>query len=362
MKKRELCFLAVSFFASQCLWAEETVSVGVGTVSNDVEVIQRRYVGRVTPIESVSVIARVSGEIMEVGFSEGDRVSKGQVLYKLDDVRYAASVKAAEAAVAQCSAAAVYAKKTLDRVKTLFEKGVATSEELDSAVSSNDSAEAALHNAEANLVLAQDDLKHSVISSPIDGVISVNSFTTGNYVTPSSGALSSIVSTDPMRVRFSMSSRDVAVMFGTVDALKEGAELTLQTADGKEYPLKGKVEFVDNTANVNTDSIRIFGSFANPDGVLFPGAAVTVNVVRESTVSHPSVDATAVIYEEGGSYVYVVDNGNIASRRDVVLGATKGGRRFVESGLSAGERVVSLGTHKVYDGAKLEVTDVSVSK
>lgn len=328
------------------------VIAGVVTAKEYKHEVSRRYVGRIVAEETVSVVAQVAGEIKEVCFKEGDIVEQGAVLYKLDDVKYTAAVKASEASVAQAQANFDYAKKTFDRTTVLFERKVASADDMDAAVSKFNSAQAALEAAKANLILAQDNLAHATITSPIKGKIGANAFTVGNYISLSSGVLTTVVKVDPIRVKFFLSARDLMDMFGSAAALKENAQISIELANGTIYPKQGTVLFVDNTVNPQTDSMGVYVQFENAEDLLAAGTAVTVSVSSQKAETYVGVPSTATIFKSTGAQMYVIKNG-VAEVRDVVLGPSIDGIQYVESGIEVNETVAYKGTHKLYPGAKV---------
>ncbi|MBR0056941.1 MAG: efflux RND transporter periplasmic adaptor subunit [Kiritimatiellae bacterium] len=311
--------------------------------------VERKYNGRLTPCETVAVVPQVAGEIREVCFQEGATVKEGDILYRIDKVKYEAAVASARAAVAQAAASADYAAKTYARTKALFEKKVASDDDMDSATSANGVAIAALAAAEAQLVLAEDNLAHCTITAPTSGKIGLNKATKGNYVTTASGALATIVRQDPMRLAFSMSARDFAD-FGGEKGLAGGYAVSAQLADGSTYPLTFAFEFVENAANASTDTVTLYCRAPN-DGTLLPG--MTVKVVVAPLVAEPqvAVPPTAVIHADGGAYLYVLGEGDVPVRRAVTTGPVTQDYEIIVSGLAAGERVISRGTHKIIPGA-----------
>lgn len=348
-----LCVATAMSYAEEAKQEVPPVIAGITTAKEYKHEIARRYVGRVVAEETVAVVAQVAGEIKEVCFKEGDIVEQGAVLYKLDDVKYSAAVKAAEASVAQAQASFDYAKKTFDRTIVLFERKVASADDMDAAVSKFNSAQAALEAAKANLILAQDNLAHATITSPIKGKIGANSFTVGNYISLSSGVLTTVVKVDPIRVKFFISAKDLLEMFGTTAALKENAQINIVLANGTTYSKEGKVLFVDNTVNPQTDSMGVYVQYENAEDLLAAGTAVTVNVSSKKTETYVGVPSTATIFKSTGAQMYVVKDG-FAELRDVVLGPSIDGVQYVVSGVEKDEIVAHKGTHKLYPGAKVE--------
>lgn len=349
----------ISAFAGTALCAQEERMelVAAGKVEEVENVITHRYPGRVVSPSIVAVTSRVSGDLLEVAFKEGDFVRKGQRLYRLDDVRYVAAQKSAEAKIAELRARIAYSKANFERTRLLFEKEVSTQDELESARSEYEAYRAMLSAAEADLIVAQDDLKNTVILAPADGRIGVNSVPLGSYVTPASGTLTTIVQQDPVRVRFSLSNRDFLQLFGSEKKLREQASISLRLADGRCYEAEGSIDFIDNTANEQTDAIQVYARFANPNNVLLPGSTVSVVLGRNTGTRMPAVIPSAVMHDGESAYVYVLDAENKVERRSVALAQSTKDWQFVKSGLKVGERIVIDGTHKAIPGRKVKVSE-----
>ena len=324
--------------------------VSVGTVGTTENITQHRYTGRVTSPAKVDLVARISGEMLEMGFEEGTFVEEGQIMYKLDDVPYKAAVMSAEAQLAEVKAKAEYAQQTYNRVQDLYNKQVTSKDNFDNAKSQLAVAKAAVQAAEAALLTAQENLSYTVITAPISGKVGTTSKTKGNYITPSSGILASIIQQDPLRVRFAISNKDFLQDYGSEKDLKEKAEVTLKLGDGSLYPIKGKVSITENQSNEATDTMILYAVFANPDQKLSPGATVSVLLRKNEDAAYPCVLPSAVMHDGTSSYVYVLDEKNIPSRRDVKEGAQKGDKQIILEGLKEGERVVTDGMLKVVPG------------
>lgn len=364
MKMKAALFLGI-FLASLTgtpLAAEEVAVeklelVAAGTVQEAESIITRRYPGRVVSPASIAVTSRVSGDLLEVAFKEGDFVKKGQLLYRLDDIRYIAARKSAEAKIAEYRARVAYSKANFERTQQLFDKEVSTQDELESARSEYEANKALFSAAEADLIVALDDLKNTRIYAPADGRIGINATPAGSYITPASGTLATVVQLDPVRVRFSLSNRDFLSIFGNEKTLREQSRIALLLADGKNYETVGAVDFIDNTANEQTDTVQIYAKFSNPDAKLLPGSTVSVVLECRSGTLMPAVVPSAVMYDTQSPYVYVLDGDNRVARRNVVLAQTTDELQFVESGLKPGERIITDGTHKAIPGRKVKVSE-----
>ena len=208
--------------------------------------------------------------------------------------------------------------------------------------------------AEADLVTAQDDLRNTRIVAPMAGRIGVTAFTAGNYVTTSSGTLVTLVRTDPVRVRFGLSVRDMQAVFGSEEELRSLGRVRVRLADGTEYGTEGRVTIVDNTAEGRTDTVLVYAELANPQSRLVPESTVVVTLYRQTDSVVPAVPPSAVQHDVQGAFVYVVQEDDRVSLRRVTLGNLVGESQAVRSGLNVHERVVTDGTHKVVDGMKVD--------
>ncbi len=327
------------------------VTLPVAEVTEIADFKTRTYPGRVVPIAQVNVVPQVSGEILEVGFENGSRIKEGQLLYRLDSVKYEAAVKNAEAKVAECKANLSYAELSYTRHKKLLESRAVSLDAVDNALSQRDSSRAAYAAAQAELISARDDLKHCRIVAPINGKAGSTAFTKGNYVTTSSGTLVTLVQYRPIRVRFSISNREYLEMFGgTTKALQEDGVVQLALADGREYTEPGEIEYTENASDERTDTMQVYACFKNDAFNLKPGGTVTVTLTTKKGVLRPAIPPTAILQDVQGPYVWVLDDQNRASRRSIARGDVSGDWLFVEKGLKKGERIIRDGAHKVRKG------------
>jgi len=327
--------------------------VGVSTVENVSNVQSRRYTGQVVAQAEVNVVPRISGEILKLGFKDGDYVKKGQLLYSIEKTQYEAAVKQAEANIAECKARLEYAQNSYDRNQTLYEVNAASKDAMESTKAAVDALKAGLAAAEAGLVTAQENLKYTEITAAIDGLVGVTELTAGNYVTPSSGPLLTIIQMKPIRVRFSISMADFLSGYGSLTAMKQNAKVALKLSDGSEYSTEGKIEFLNNEANMKTDAVQVYASFPNTDMKLIPGSTVTVTLSKKTGDAMPAVPPSAIMHDAQESFVYVVGAGNKLERRSVELGDMTKTHQLIKSGLKVGEKVVYQGTHKVMPGDEI---------
>lgn len=356
--KRLFSIVALLSLLAPCAFAQmpKSKSVVEAEVVKEVrDSATRRYTGLVVSRAVVQMVPRVSGEILKVGFEDGSYVKAGQLLYKLDSTQYEASVKVAEAKITECKAKVEYTQNNFDRMNLLYGTNAASLDSMQNAKSALEANKAALLSAEAELITAKDNLKNTSITAPIDGVVGVTNYTRGNYITPSSGVLITIIQTQPIRVRFSISTRDFLSMFGSFKEITSNASVTLGLADGTKYGEEGVIELLNNEANSKTDAVQVYAQFPNRDFRLLVGSTVVVTLSKKVGRTLPAVTPSAVMHDNNGSYVYVLNEKNVAEKRVVIPGDSNGELQMIESGLAKGERVVVKGTHKVIPGTEVEI-------
>lgn len=320
----------------------------------DASSVPSEYVGRVESIQSVSVKPQISGEIAKVCFKEGSVVKAGQLLFQIDPKQYEATVQLRKAELQQAEANLVTAEKYYKRVTAASERAVSATDR-DTAEGNFLQAKAAVAQAKAALKLAQIDLGYCRITSPITGKIGRALYTKGNYVTPQITELASIVQMDPIRVSYPLPDRDY---LDQLSLFKEDGSIyntSLILSNGEKYNVPGKRDFENNRVDQTTGTIMMRLRFANKDGMLIPGEMVRVftNPVKSHIVN--AIPQTAVMADEQGDYVYVINADNTARQARVTLGREFGELREVTSGVEAGENVAVAGLQRLRPGAKVRI-------
>lgn len=317
------------------------------------------YVGHVEAIQAVDIRARVEGFIKEVKFREGQDVHSGDLLYVIEQAPYRAKVDADRARVAQAQANLDRASQHLRRLKTARPESVRATD-MDNAVADEAQTKAQLQEAKAQLVASQLDLGYTEIKAPIDGRIGRTAFTRGNLVNASSVTLARIVQLDPIRVVYSISENDMAtVRTALKDALDTAKNPVLsprlRLADNVLVPTVGRIDFVNNEVDAATGTITVHAVFDNHEHLLLPGQYGTVLVKLAQPRILPVVPQSAVLSNQKGRYVLIVDDHGIATPRAITTGSTVGTMWAVESGVKAGEKVIVGGIQKVRPGQKVQV-------
>ncbi len=321
------------------------------------------FIGRIQATNRVDVVARVTSFLEKVEFTDGAEVKAGQVLYRLDRGPFEADLDAKKAVADQMAAQLQNAAVALERAQILLRSQAGAQATVDNALAAQRSLQAQLLGANAQVKTSQINLGYTQIASPIDGKIGRTAITRGNVVSPGSGTLTTIVSQDPIFVNFPVSVR-TAITLRERYAAKGGLNavvIRLVLPDGRAYGQVGKLNFVDNSIQAGTDTITLRGVIPNPvisrqeggNGTvreLADNEFVTVKLEGVEPVQVLAVPRAAVLSDQKGEYVYVVEADNKTRRADVKLGQSTPTMASIVSGLNEGDTVVVEGLQRVRVG------------
>lgn len=326
-------------------------TVRVEKVSTLTETAPKPYQGYVKPKEIVNLVARVSGYLDKVVFEEGGLIKKDDLLFKIEDTVYAINVRVTEATIKQIEAELTLANRTLARNHQAKERmaSAISDHELDESVKAVELLEARLEEAKARLDNAKNDFSYTEIKSPITGRIGVKKYSEGNYITPSSGYLATVVQYDPIRISFSLNDADYVRYIQKHGGL-DNTNIKIIRADGEPYTGKFELEFIDNKLDDYTGTITIYLICENADEQLVPNGFVRVLLSEQFAEPMPAVDISALMTDGTHHFVYVLGKDNVAERREVVTGPQVIGKQVIESGLKVGEQVIVGGVNKVIPG------------
>jgi membrane fusion protein (multidrug efflux system) len=336
----------------------EPTAIPVGTVASIRKPISQSldFVGRVEAINRVEIRARVTGYLEAVLFKEGDLVKEGDPLYRIEKGLFQAAVEQAEGALERSKASKTLAAVQLQRAADLLAKNVGSVAARDQALAADEQARGAIMQDEANLQTAKINLGYTEIVSPISGKIGRTKITTGNVVGPESGPLTIIVSQDPIYVTFPVSQREFlrAQEAGRQVDVKS-IKVSLRFADGSTYKQTGQINFVDVTVDRATDTVIARATFANPSGALIDGQLVRVGLESGTSEEKVVIPQAALVADQEGIYVFVVENGNAAVKR-VRTGGESGSDVVIDQGLAGGEQVIVEGLQGVRPGVPVRAS------
>ena len=326
------------------------------------------FVAQVESSHQVEIMARVNGFLEKILYQEGDVVKQGQTLFQMDQKPFFAQVEAARGALSNTQAQLWTAQANLNRIKPLAELDAASKSDLDNAIGSVKSAQAAVHSARARLDEAELNLSYTKIKAPVTGVTGQALVREGTYLTAGPGGhLSYVAQIDPIWINFSVSQNQL-----TTSQQQEAAGLIvpppnreyhvdLELSDGEKYPYSGKLSFVDPSFNTDTGTFLVRAELPNPEAKLKPGMFVKAIGSGSTRPNALVVPQRAVQQSSNGHVVFVVSSQGTAEVRPVTVGAWVGQDWIIENGLKPGEQVITDGFQRLAPGAPIKVTDAKLA-
>lgn len=260
----------------------------VRTIETQTANLQSSYPASIKGVQDVEIRPKISGFITKLCVREGQTVKRGQLLFVIDNVTYAAAVRQAKAAVNSAKAQLNTATLTYENSQKLFKNNVIGSYELQSAKNSYESAKAALAQAQANYVSAKQNLDFCYVTSPANGVVGDLPYKVGALVSSSNAEpLTTVSDINSMQVYFSMTEKDLLDMTKTTGglhaAIKDYPPVKLQLADGTVYGHDGRVAAVSGVIDQSTGSVSIRADFPNPEHLLKSGGSGSIVVPHASS-------------------------------------------------------------------------------
>lgn len=345
--------------------------------------ISHEWIGTLTGLVNANIKAQVTGYLLRQNYQEGSFVKKGQLLFELDPRPFQAALDHAKGELAQARAqltqdqaqlAAAEANQiksqlNVNRYRPLAKAQAASEQELDNAVQTNlankaqvESAKAAIATAHAQIQVAQAqvetariNLSFTRVTSPIDGIAGAAEAQVGDLVSPASGTLTTVSTVNPIKDYFAVSEQEYLALRRQFPEQSLGQlKLHLILADGTVYPRAGEFYFADRAVNPNTGDIELAGLFPNPGNVLRPGEYGKVRAVVRIQKHALLVPQRAVTELQGTYLVDVVGRNNRVAIQQVKVGDQVGTKWIIQSGLSAGQRVVAEGLEMLRPGMTVE--------
>jgi membrane fusion protein, multidrug efflux system len=341
--------------------AQQAIPVGTTYAEKRPVAQTRDFVARVEAIERVEIHARVKGYLDAVLFKEGDFVKQGDPLYRIEKGQFEAAVKQAQGALERAKAAKILTAVQLGRAQGLLEKQSIAAMARDQALADDQQAAGQILSDQANLDNANINLGYTDITSPITGKISRTNVTAGNVVGPDTGVLTQIVSQDPMYVTFPVSQREFLtsqVNGRPIDT--KAIKVKIRFADGSAYNQVGAINFVDVSVDRATDTVLVRAIMPNPNSALIDGQFVTVSLEAGQPQEKVMVPQAALIADQEGIYVFVVEDGKAAVKRIKPAGEN-GPNVIVDQGLQGGEQVIVQGLQSVKPGQPVQASPVAAA-
>ena len=315
--------------------------------------------GIVENYATVSLKTQITGILTDVNFTEGQMVKKGDLLLKIDPRPFEAALKLAKANLAKDTVQLQNADKEAARQKELLEKGFASQNEYDNAITAAEALRAGVDADKASVETAQLQLEYCTIYSPIDGIIGKLSVNKGNVVKLNDITVATIRQIVPIYVSFAFRQEYLPQIQEYMS--KGNLEVTAKGTTENSQEEKGVLSFVDNAVDLSTGTISMRATFANEKKSLWPGQYVKLSAILTTDPNAIVIPSAAVQTSQAGQYVYVVKPDNTVEMRNITVKHIINNDSAVD-GLNAGETVVTDGQLRLVPGAKVQIKNQNESK
>ncbi|WP_285414626.1 efflux RND transporter periplasmic adaptor subunit [Variovorax sp. efr-133-TYG-130] len=332
--------------------AAPPVQVTTARVKQQDVQVYRSGIGTVASMATVTVKARIDGQLDKVGFVEGQDVKAGQMLAQLDPRTLQAQLAQAQATRAKDQATLANARADLKRYTTLIAQDAATQQQLDTQKALVNQLEATVQNDAAQVKYAEVQLSFTRISSPMDGRVGARLVDPGNIVhAADTNGLVVINQIDPIAVQFTLPEDAVQDINRLQQKSSQPLTVVAYDRSGAQMLGTGKLILLNNQIDTTSGTVQLKGSFANPQHSLWPGQYVNVRLQLDRRPDSLTVPAAAVQRGQDSTYVWVVDDQNKVGNVPVHVVQIADGTAVIDKGLSANQRVVVDGQYKLKPGA-----------
>lgn len=329
------------------------------TVQTQEVTMTTNYSATIRGRQDIEVYPQVAGTLQRLCVTEGQKVAKGQTLFIIDQVPYQAALNTALASQQAANASLATAQLNYDSKKKLFDDGIISDVELQTAQNTLLSAKAQVAQANAQVVNARNSLSYTVVKSPANGVVGTLPYRQGALVSSAMPQpLTTVSDNNQMYVYFSIAEGQLLNMTresGSAEAaIGAMPDVKLLLVDGSEYPYKGKVESVSGVVDRSTGTVQVRAVFDNPEKLLHSGSTGTV-VIPTTYKDKIVVPVTATVQMQDKFKVYLVDKDNIAHEQLVTTEPLSNGKEYViKDGLKVGDVIVAEGAGMLRDGQDIK--------
>jgi multidrug efflux system membrane fusion protein len=318
--------------------------------------------GTVTPTTTITVMPNqaVSGYLVEVPFQEGQNVEKGQLLAQIDSRPYQAALDQAVGTLQRDQGLLNEAKMDLARYQKLAEQNSIARQQAEDQAYVVQQNEGTVELDQAAVETAKLNLSYCRITTPVAGRVGLRLVDPGNYITGSSSTGIAVITTiKPTTVEFTVAQNDLQKVVERFRTPGVKLPVTAYTSDGSKALATGTLYAINNQMTTSTGTVTLRASFANDDEVLFPNEFVNVQLLVDTLHQAVLAPTVAVLSGAPGNYVYLVNKDNTVSVHPVKVGPGDGKNTVITSGLTAGDTVVTDGTDRLTEGAKINVAPSS---
>lgn len=347
--------------ANSAAQATTATPVNVMTLTQQNVTITRTLPARTVAYRKAEVRPQVNGIIEARLFTEGALVEAGQQLYQIEPALYEATLANAKAELSRAQAALQTAKAREQRYKGLMQDKAISRQEYDDALATFEQAEAEIKVQQAALRTARTNLGYTQVNAPISGRIGKSSVTEGALVTAQqTDVMATIHQLDPIYVDIAQPSKELLQlrkrMISKSMEQEAAPEVKITLEDGSEYPLTGKLQFAEVNVEPSTGDVVLRAIIPNPDQLLLPGMFVRATITEgelENTILAPQRGIS--FNREGNASALIVNTENTVESRQVSVKQAIGANWLIESGLQAGDQLITAGIQKVAPGATVNI-------
>ncbi len=337
------------------------VPVSVAVVAQETVAFKLKAIGNVEALSTVGVKARVDGQIIEVGFKEGDEVKKGSVLFRIDPRPYEATLRQAEANNLRDTAQRDQTRSQEKRYQELLQKNFVSKEAYAQIRTNADAADAVAQSSKAAVDNAKLNLEYCTIRSPIDAYTGKIQIQMGNLVKANdSNSLVVLNQVRPIYVSFAVPEQSLALL--RTHMAKGPLAVEAGPPNSDKVAASGQLIFVDNAVDATTGTIKLRARFPNNDNALWPGQFVNVSLKLYDQKDAMLVPSQAVQTGPDGQFVYVVKADMTTEVRKVSVERAEGDKVIIAKGLQAGEQVVTRGQLRLAPGVKVNTAVAAAAK
>lgn len=331
--------------------------VGTATVvKGDMPVVDNAL-GTVTPLATVTVQTQINGQLIDVGFQEGQMVNKGDFLAQIDPRPYQVALEQAQGQLAKDQAALADAELDLARYKKLVAQNAIATQTLDTQVATVAQDKGTVQTDQAAVDAQKLNLVYCHITSPVGGRVGLRQVDPGNYIqTSSTTGIVVVTQVQPISVIFTLPEDSLPAVLDQVHAGHKLQATAYDRTGNKEIEV-GELATIDNQIDTTTGTLKLRANFANSTLNLFPNQFVNIKLKVDTLQGTSIVSDAAIQRGAPGTFVYLVKPDNTVTAQPVTLGPDDGQKVAITKGLEPGQVVVTDGADRLKEGAKIAVTE-----
>jgi len=334
---------------------QQGIAVETATAGRSDMPVYLEGLGTVQAFYTVTITARVDGELQKVGFVEGQKVNRGDLIGQIDPRPFKAALDQAIAVHAKDVAQLASAKADLERFEVLAPQNLASKQTLDAQHALVAQLQAQIQGDQANIDNARTQLGYTTITSPIQGLTGIRRVDPGNNVhAADTGGIVTVTQVQPIACIFTLPEEALPALNGALQA--GSVAVTAMSRDGKSELDRGNVTLIDNLIDQTTGTIRVKATFPNPRNSLWPGEFINARVLLRTDRNVLTVPSSAIQRGPSGMFTYVVKSDSTVEARPLKVGDESAALTVITDGLKDGEEVVISNQYRLQPGARIRST------